>query len=133
MPQEDIAFFTGAHLRSGRVLAAHAHYRYRWVAKKAGGYRLIEAPKLRLRAMQRALLDRVLTPVPLHDAAHAFTRGRSVRTFAAPHAGASILVRLDLEDFFATVGVARVVAITTMRSALVCMPSRSAASRAPMR
>lgn len=109
----DVAFFTGPHLRSGRpaLAASHAHYRYRWIPKQSGGLRLLEVPKPRLRAMQRALLDQVLARVPLHPAAHAFTRDRSVRTFAAPHAGTRVVVRCDLEDFFAAVGGGRVRAL----------------------
>jgi hypothetical protein len=61
--------------------------------------------------MQRALLDRLLVHVPPHDAAHGFRRGRSVRSFAGVHAGTRVVVRIDLEDFFASVGQARVRAI----------------------
>lgn len=109
----DAAFFVGAHLDGGRAPLAPAldHYRYRWIAKASGGLRLIEAPKARLSAMQRRLLDRVLAHVPVHPAAHAFVRGRSARTFARAHAGARIVVRLDLEDFFASVGAGRVRAL----------------------
>lgn len=112
MAPEDEAFFTGAHLAGRRPLRTpHAHYRYRWVAKASGGLRLIEAPKPRLSAMQRALLDRLLVHVPPHEAAHGFRRGRSVRSFAGVHAGSRVVVRIDLEDFFASVGQARVRAI----------------------
>ncbi|WP_433611608.1 reverse transcriptase family protein [Dactylosporangium sp. CA-139114] len=79
------------------------HYRYTWM-----GLRLIEAPKPRLRALQRRLLDEVLGRVPVHPAAHGFVPGRSVHTFAAPHAGRAVVVRLDLVAFFSSVSVRRV-------------------------
>ncbi|WP_433081460.1 reverse transcriptase family protein [Dactylosporangium sp. CA-052675] len=79
------------------------HYRYTWM-----GPRLIEAPKPRLRALQRRLLDEVLGRVPAHPAAHGFVPGRSVHTFAAPHAGRAVVVRLDLVAFFSSVSVRRV-------------------------
>jgi hypothetical protein len=39
----------------------------------------------------------------VHDAAHGYVRGRSPLTLAAEHAGAAMVVRLDLEGFFAHV------------------------------
>ncbi len=79
------------------------HYRYTWLP-----HRLIEAPKPRLRAIQRRLLDEILAAVPVHDRAHGFVPGRGVHTFAASHAGREIVVRLDLRAFFAGITAARV-------------------------
>jgi hypothetical protein len=87
------------------------HYRYRWIAKRTAGHRLVEAPKPRLRAVQRAILDGILDVIPPHDAAHGFRRGRSVRTFASPHVGREVVLRLDLQAFFSSVFAARVRAI----------------------
>jgi len=87
------------------------HYRHRWVAKAAGGWRLLEAPKPRLKRIQRWLLDEVLARIPPSDVAHGFVRGRSVRTFVAPHVGRAVVIRIDLEDFFASVSRARVAAL----------------------
>jgi RNA-directed DNA polymerase len=84
------------------------HYRYRWVAKSSGGARLIESPKPTLRHAQRTILRTVLDAIPAHDAAHGFRRGRSVRTFVAPHIGAPVLVGLDLEAFFSSISAGRV-------------------------
>ncbi len=53
----------------------------------------------------------MLAPIPPSDAAHGFVAGRSVRTFVAPHVGRAVVVRMDLEDFFASVSRARVVAL----------------------
>ena len=80
------------------------HYRHRWTA--AG--RLIEAPKPRLRALQRRLLDELLGRIPVHPAAHGFVPGRSAASFAATHAGQPVVVRVDLLAFFATVTAGRV-------------------------
>lgn len=86
------------------------HYRCRPVGKRVG-VRLLEVPKPRLRELQRTVLRRVLDPVPPHEAAHGFRRGRGVHSFAAPHAGADVVVHLDLRHFFPTVGAARVRAV----------------------
>ena len=87
------------------------HYRYRWLRKSSGGWRLVEAPRARLKAMQRRILDAVLDPAPPHEAAHGFRRGRSVLSYVAPHVGQRILLRLDLRDFFASVRASRVHAL----------------------
>lgn len=87
------------------------HYRYTWAAKRSGGHRLIEAPKLRLRTVQRYLLDDVVAKIPPHEAAHGFRAGRSVRGFAAPHVGRDVVIRLDLNGFFPSVSAAHVTAI----------------------
>ncbi|WP_327007440.1 reverse transcriptase family protein [Dactylosporangium sp. NBC_01737] len=79
------------------------HYSYIWI-----GDRLIEAPKSRLKAIQRRLLDEVLGPLPVHEAAHGFVPGRSAHTFAAAHAGQATVVRLDLRAFFTSVTAGRV-------------------------
>jgi RNA-directed DNA polymerase len=81
------------------------------VPKAAGGYRLLEAPKPRLRRIQRWLLDQVIAPIPVSPAAHGFVTGRSIRSFVEPHVGWQVVVRMDLADFFASVTRARVAAL----------------------
>jgi hypothetical protein len=49
------------------------------------------------------LLRHVLARVPVHDAAHGCVPGRSVRTAVAPHAGSPVVLRMDLEAFFASI------------------------------
>jgi RNA-directed DNA polymerase len=97
-------------LRSAAIPRLH-HYVYRLGPKRSGGVRLIESPKLRLKTMQRRILFEILNQIPLHDAAHGFRRGRSIRTFAAPHVGQRLLLRMDLRDFFPSIGCARVQAL----------------------
>jgi len=87
------------HARDERL----RHYRYTWLPT-----RLIEAPKPRLRAVQRRLLDDILGRLPVHAAAHGFVPGRGPHTFAAAHAGQPVVVRLDLAAFFSTITAGRV-------------------------
>lgn len=87
------------------------HYRYAWIPKPTGGHRLVEAPKWRLRTAQRRILDGILEYIPPHDAAHGFREGRSVVTFAQHHTGRPVVLRVDLQAFFASVFAARVIGI----------------------
>jgi RNA-directed DNA polymerase len=73
--------------------------------------RLIESPKARMKAVQRQILAEILNRVPAHPAVHGFVRGRSIRTFAEPHVGRVVVLRMDLEDFFPSVRRARVQAL----------------------
>lgn len=82
---------------------------YRWTAlPKRGGVRLVAAPKPRLKEIQRRLRRHVLGPIPLHPAAHGGVPGRSVRTALEPHAGSIVVIRADLESFFAAIAARRV-------------------------
>jgi len=87
------------------------HYHYRVLAKKSGAIRLIEAPKERLRELQRVILREILEQIPSHSAAHGFVKGRSIKTFAAPHVGRRVVLRMDLQDFFPSISGPRVQAL----------------------
>jgi RNA-directed DNA polymerase len=84
------------------------HYHYRILAKKSGAIRLIEAPKPRLKELQRKILAQILDKIPPHSAAHGFVPGRSVKTFLAPHVGQRVVLKMDLQDFFPSITGARV-------------------------
>jgi len=87
------------------------HYRVSHRVAPSGAIRVLEAPKPRLKAVQRRLLHEVASLIPPHEAARGFRPGGSVRSYAAPHAGRSTVLRLDLEAFFASVSVSRVYGI----------------------
>jgi hypothetical protein len=84
------------------------HYHYAFAAKSAGPPRLIEAPKPTIKAIQRKILDEILAPIPVHDAAHGFVKRRSPLTGAQIHAAESVLITFDLKDFFPSLGYPRV-------------------------
>ncbi len=87
------------------------HYHYRMLAKKSGNIRLIEAPKEKLWELQRVILHEILEKIPSHAAAHGFVRGRSIKSFAAPHVGRRVVLRMDLRDFFPSISGPRVQAL----------------------
>ena len=87
------------------------HYRVSHRPTASGAVRVLEAPKPRLKTIQRRLLDEVTSLIPPHEAARGFRPGGSVRSYARPHAGRPVVVRLDLEAFFASVTVSRIYGI----------------------
>ena len=94
-----------------RGTARPGHYHYQTVAKRNGAVRLLEAPKLRLKEAQRRIHREILDLVPGHEAVHGFRAGRSIRSFAGPHVGKPVVLRMDLRDFFPSIGRARVQAV----------------------
>ena len=87
------------------------HYHYRVFDKGGGAIRLIESPKPRLKWIQQRILAEILDRIPPHPAAHGFVKRRSVKTFAAPHAGQRVVLRMDLRDFFPSIGGPRIQAV----------------------
>jgi hypothetical protein len=84
------------------------NYVYRWIKKRSGARRLIEAPKPRLKALQRKVLRGILDHIPPHEAAHGFRPGRSILSYAAPHVAQRVVLRLDLAHFFPSIARPRV-------------------------
>jgi RNA-directed DNA polymerase len=100
-----------------RWLAFHAeaatrvHYVTFEVPKKSGGTRTLKAPHRTLASAQRWIFDRIVGLLPVEAEAHGFVPGRSILTNARPHAGKAVVVNMDLEDFFPSVGYRRVRAV----------------------
>ena len=87
------------------------NYRYGTITRPGRPERVIERPKQRLKDVQRRVLHEILDRIPAHDAAHGFTRGRSVRSHAGSHSGQFVVIRVDLRDFFASIQASRIYGI----------------------
>lgn len=108
----ELDWFAGMHQQEGRVKSEKLrHYRYRWMARRGRRPRLIEAPKPRLKRLQRIILDELLVCIQVHPAAMAFQKGTSIVDCVQPHAGKRIVLRMDLCDFFPSIHVSRVMAL----------------------
>ncbi len=111
---EALAKGLGVSLPALRWLAFHrdvetrSHYRRFTIPKRDGTARRITAPKPELKAAQKWLLRNVVEKLPVHGAAHGFLTGRSIATNASVHAGADVVVKVDVKDFFPTVTFRRV-------------------------
>lgn len=91
-----------------RDAATTWHYVRFTIPKRDGTERPIWAPKKRLKAVQRWILHHIVERLPVHGAAHGFLVGRSILSNAAVHVNSSILLKMDITDFFPTVTVKRV-------------------------
>jgi retron-type reverse transcriptase len=112
--EDDVAKALSISLKELWFFAIHRererqpHYVTFAIPKRSGGKRLIMAPKRRLKAIQRRLLEQLVAKLPVSEHAHAFRRGRSIRTGAEPHVARAFVLKMDLKDFFPSVTFARV-------------------------
>jgi retron-type reverse transcriptase len=85
------------------ALRPHKYYRAFEITKANGKKRTIHAPRVFLKTIQRYILDCVLTPLDLHEAACGFRRGFSCATGAKRHVERPFLWNIDLQDFFPSI------------------------------
>ena len=83
-------------------------YRPFTIRKRGGGKRHIVAPSSPLKLLQRRLLHRYFEQQPVHEAATAFRSGFSIATHARRHLGQTLVLTVDLADFFPSTEARRV-------------------------
>jgi len=91
-----------------REVDSGSHYLLWRVPKRDGGTRLISAPKPDLKAAQRWIACHITERLPVSGAVHGFLTGRGTQTNAAAHAGARLVVKFDVKDFYPSVTFPRV-------------------------
>jgi RNA-directed DNA polymerase len=79
-------------------------YRNFLIRKRNGGSREISAPTPQLRAVQDWMHINITPHLRVHAAAHGFVTGRSIVTNASLHCEQPILLKLDIKNFFGSVG-----------------------------
>ncbi len=99
---------TLAWLTYDRATATIDHYHRFMIPKRTGGTRHLSSPKRTLRTAQSWLLANVLAKIELHNAAMGFRPGRSILDNANLHQNRAIVIRIDLKDFFPSIGFGRV-------------------------
>jgi len=93
------------------IYAPEHHYRHFSIKKHSGGLREITAPHYSLKKIQRWILDNILTNVKIHRCAHGFRSHRSIITNVKIHVGQDDLLKIDLKDFFPSIGKKMVVKV----------------------
>lgn len=110
----ELAWFADVRSLERSASSPLRHYRVEVRRKPGGAVRVLEAPKPRLRELQRRLLRHIVAPVAVHPAAHGCVPGRSVRTALEPHAGHGTVLRCDLAGFFASIAAGRIWGVLRM-------------------
>jgi retron-type reverse transcriptase/predicted DNA-binding WGR domain protein len=75
---------------------------------RAKAFRLISAPKPKLKNAQTWILENILNKIKVDDAAHGFLPSKNIVTNAEVHVGAKMLINFDLENFFPSINYKRV-------------------------
>jgi retron-type reverse transcriptase len=110
----DLAEALGISIPKLRWLAHHneaatrVHYVQFQVPKRSGGTRTLSAPHRSLAEAQRWILREIVGKLPVESPAHGFIAGRSIVSNARPHCRRAIVVNMDLESFFPSIGFPRV-------------------------
>lgn len=73
------------------------------IPKKNGGRRSIIQPAVKVKPILSWLSLNIFSLLPVHGAATAFRKGKSILDNASIHKGSAYSVRLDLEDFFPSI------------------------------
>lgn len=97
--------------REAHPMPGVKNYFYRISPKSRGGVRLIEAPKPRLKTLQRLIYRQILAQVPVHPNSFGFVRGRDCIQAAQKHAGEEVVISLDLKNYFSNLRYGRVYAL----------------------
>ena len=109
-----LALALGVSIPHLRWLCTHkevdsgTHYRRFTIPKRDGSPRTIAEPMPILKGAQRWLLQSIVEKLEVHGAAHGFLADRSIVSNARAHAGADVIVKVDIKDFFPSLTLARV-------------------------
>ncbi len=110
----ELAAALGLTIGRLRWLAFHSeaatvsHYIRFTIPKRSGGARTLSTPHRTLAQAQRWIFSQIVSKLPVEAPAHGFIAGRSILTNAREHANRAIVVNLDLEEFFPSIGFPRV-------------------------
>lgn len=86
------------------IATAPARYKVHHIEKRNGrGLREIAQPTAEVKLLQRWAITRVLNNLPVHSAASAYVKGKSIKDHAAAHAGSRYLLKLDFQNFFPSI------------------------------
>ncbi|MEO8453862.1 MAG: retron St85 family RNA-directed DNA polymerase [Sphingomicrobium sp.] len=82
------------------IITAPKRYKTFTIPKRNGGERMIAQPAFEVKVLQRILMMRILSQFPVHDAAYAYVKGRSIRQNALRHVNSDFILKLDFRNFF---------------------------------
>lgn len=73
------------------------------IAKRAGGVRTISVPDKGLKSVQRSVLDIIFSRFEMPAHVHGCVKGRSIVTNARGHTDQTLVINIDLKNFFGTI------------------------------
>ncbi len=86
----------------------HRFYKTYKLKKKKNGFRIISIPNVRLKCIQRWILDNIIYNIPVSNIATGFVKEKSILTNAKQHVNKSLVITMDIENFFPSISFERV-------------------------
>jgi retron-type reverse transcriptase len=90
------------------IPGGYSYERFRIPKKNRREYRIINAPTHNLKLLQKTIYNKLLKPLTPHKSATAYVYGRSIFDNATPHIGQSVVVNIDLKNFFGNISSNRI-------------------------
>lgn len=88
----------------GLIYSADVSYKTYTIPKRTGGERIISQPTREIKLLQRILVDKILSKLPIHPSATAYRRGQSLVANVEPHKGVGRpILKMDFKDFFPSI------------------------------
>ncbi|QQX91038.1 retron St85 family RNA-directed DNA polymerase [Gluconobacter sphaericus] len=86
------------------IHSAPKSYKTYEIPKRTGGKRIISQPAREVKILQRVIIEKVLSHLPIHQFATAYRPGISILNNALPHKGAGrSILKMDFENFFPSI------------------------------
>ncbi|MEG3620158.1 retron St85 family RNA-directed DNA polymerase [Magnetovibrio sp. PR-2] len=100
-----IATDFGVTIREARMLVNSAPKRYKVfeIDKRNGTKRLVAQPAKEIKALQKWLVENVLSELPIHDCATAYRSGRGIKYNASKHVNNAYLLKMDFRKYFPSI------------------------------
>ncbi len=86
-------------------------YRTFTIPKRNGSLRFIQSPLPLLQYIQRYILDGILSKIITHNNAFGFVKHKSIVDNVKPHLNSHTLLKLDIDNFFPSIKIKRVISI----------------------
>jgi retron-type reverse transcriptase len=86
------------------ILSSPRRYKTYQIPKRTQGqYRTIAQPAKEVKFLQYWMIENILNKLPIHPAASAYVRGKSIKDNANIHVNSEYLLKIDFRDFFPSI------------------------------
>jgi RNA-directed DNA polymerase len=93
------------------IQSSNNFYRTFSIPKRRGGSRILAAPFPSLLMTQRWILNEILSNIVISNHSHGFVKDRSIITNAELHLNKKFLLKMDIQNYFPSISLQRVIAI----------------------
>ncbi|MFK4345207.1 RNA-directed DNA polymerase [Paenibacillus sp. RC62] len=85
------------------IISSNKFYKEYQIAKSNGSLRTISTPSYNLKAIQRWILDNILSSFTVHTHAYGFVKGRNIKDNAIVHTKKKLVLNIDIKNFFPSI------------------------------